>query len=319
MKSRGGRMSENLDKKVKTALDETRLLILGGQVLLGFELQSFFQDGFAELSATSKLLCAAGMFLVILSTGALVMPSMEHRLVESGRSSVRLLKATNFFTGLGLAPLTAGLGLSAFIVIDRHFGMAAGIAVALILAGLAAFAWFGLEFLVGTSTGVGAMEKSTTPLETRIEQLLTEARVIIPGAQALFGFQFIAMLTTGFDRLPQTVKLVHAAALCLIVVNVILLMTPAALHRLSFNGEDSETFLRMGSAFVICAPLFLAAGIAAEVYVVLQKAFENESWAVAGGVVSFLALLMFWYAVPLTLRVTMMRRSPQNRKRSAAA
>jgi hypothetical protein len=47
------------------------------------------------------------------------------------------------------------------------------------------------------------MEASRTPLATRIDQLLTEARLIISGAQALFGFQFVAMLTTGFERLPQ--------------------------------------------------------------------------------------------------------------------
>jgi len=32
----GGRMSKDLDRRVKAALDETRLLILGVQVLLGF-------------------------------------------------------------------------------------------------------------------------------------------------------------------------------------------------------------------------------------------------------------------------------------------
>jgi hypothetical protein len=40
-----------------------------------------------------------------------------------------------------------------------------------------------------------------------VEQLLTEARVIIPGGQALFGFQFIAMLTKGFDQLPASSQL----------------------------------------------------------------------------------------------------------------
>ena len=312
-------MSKLLDKNVKTALNETRLLILGVQVLLGFEFQSFFQDGFAELSETSKMLSTAGLFLVIVSIGVLVTPTMLHRLVESGRSSVRLLTATSSFTALGLMPLPACLGLSAYVVIDRHFGIAAGIAVGTSLAALAAFAWFGLEWLIGISTGVKDMENSATPLETRIEQMLTEARVIIPGAQALFGFQFIAMLTSSFDRLPQTVKLVHARALCLIAVNVILLMTPAALHRLSFGGEDSESFLRIGSAFVIAAPLFLAGGIAAEAYVVVQKAFESERWAVTGSVICFLALIILWYAVPLAMRIAMARSPPSARKRSAAA
>ena len=146
------------------------------------------------------------------------------------------------------------------------------------------------------------MTESETPLATKVEQLLTEARVIIPGAQALFGFQFIAMLTSGFDRLPQTAKIIHAIALCLIVVNVILLMTPAALHRLSFGGEDSEKFLQIGAALVITAPLFLAGGIAAEVYVVMQKTFVTGDRGITAGLASFLLLLLFWYALPLALR-----------------
>jgi len=303
-------MSRQLDRRVKAALDETRLLILGVQVLLGFEFQCFFQDGFSGLSESSKLVCGLSLYLVILSTAVLVMPSMQHRLVESGRSTPRLLRTTDLLAGLGLIPLTASLGLSSYVVIDRHFGMRAGIASGLALACLAAFAWFGLELLIGSSTGSKQMETPRTPLATKIEQLLTEARVIIPGAQALFGFQFVAMLTSGFDRLPQQAKLVHAMALCMIAMNVILLMTPAALHRMSFDGEDSAAFLRLASAFVIAAPLFLASGIALEAYVVTHKVYENQVWiAVGSGTISLLVLLALWYALPLTLRYQSRTRS----------
>jgi hypothetical protein len=116
-------------------------------------------------------------------------------------------------------------------------------------------------------------------LATKIDQMLTEARVIIPGAQALFGFRFVVMLTTGFDRLPQTSKVMHAIALGLIAVNVVLLMMPAALHRLSYGGEDCPEFLRIGSALVIAAPLFLAGGIATETYVVIQKVIDDVTWS----------------------------------------
>jgi hypothetical protein len=101
--------------------------------------------------------------------------------------------------------------------------------------------------------------------------------------------------------LPYNAKLVHAAALGLIALNVILLMTPAALHRLTFGGEDSASFLRIGSAFVIAAPLFLAGGIALEAYVVMQKVDGGRGWAAAAGA-SFLVLAGLWYALPLALR-----------------
>lgn len=44
------------------------------------------------------------------------------------------------------------------------------------------------------------MQESPTPLHAKIEQSLTEARVILPGAQALLGFQLIVMMTRAFDH-----------------------------------------------------------------------------------------------------------------------
>jgi hypothetical protein len=116
------------------------------------------------------------------------------------------------------------------------------------------------------------------------------------------------MLTTGFDRLPDTAKIIHAVALCLVGLNVILMMTPAALHRLSFGGEDSPRFLRMGSACVIVGPVFLATGIAAEVYVVFFKTLNSDPAAVAASVGALLLLGGFWYVWPLALRSRQERR-----------
>jgi hypothetical protein len=44
----------SLGRKVKIALDENRLLILGAQVLFGFQFQSVFQDTFAELPFSAR-------------------------------------------------------------------------------------------------------------------------------------------------------------------------------------------------------------------------------------------------------------------------
>jgi hypothetical protein len=112
------------------------------------------------------------------------------------------------------------------------------------------------------------------------------------------------MLTSGFDRLPETAKIVHALALCLIGMNVIVMMTPAALHRISFGGEDSLRFLTLGSALVIIGPAFLAAGISAEVYVVFIKALNNPQVAITAAIATGLVLIGFWYVWPLALRTS---------------
>ena len=292
----------SLDRKVKTALNETRLLILGAQVLLGFQFQAFFQDGFSELSTGSQYFCLAGLMLVLLSVTLLVIPSMQHRLVEKGQSSERLVSATSTLTGLGLVPLAFSLALGVYVVVDRHFGMPAGIVSGAGLGAACGVAWFGIEWLIEGSPEKTIMQQSETPLDTRIEQLLTEARVIIPGAQALFGFQILVMLTSGFDRLPQDSKLIHLVALILVAANMVLLMMPAALHRLTFGGDDSSRFLRIGSGIVIAAPIFLAAGISAESYVVFQKVIGDEGRSAVGAAATFLTIAAFWYAVPLLIR-----------------
>ena len=295
-------MSKKLDNKLKTALDETRLLFLGGQVLLGFQFQAFFQDGFSTLATSATYLSLGGAMLMVISMALLVAPAMQHRLVEGGNTSGRLLRVTTFYAGASLIPLAISLALATYIVIGRRYGMWAGVTSGLVLGGACALFWFGIEAFVGWSEGEIQMKETTTPLATKVEQLLTEARVIIPGGQALFGFQFIAMLTKGFDQLPHASQLVHSAGLCLIALNVIFLMTPAALHRLSFGGEDSDTFLRLASWLVITAPLFLALGIAAELYVLFEKVLANSGFALTASLGGLLTMTMFWYIIPLVLR-----------------
>jgi hypothetical protein len=205
-------MAGKLDRKVKMALDETRLLVLGIHVLLGFQFQAFFQTGFPQLASASKAICAGGLTLQILALGLLIIPSMEHRLVEAGTSSKRLIRATSYYATAGLIPFSLSLGLAGYVVIEAHFGWFTGIATGLALWLASTFAWFGLEMFHRENAPMPDT-RGITSLSTKVEQVLTEARVIIPGAQALLGFQFVAMLTSGFNEMPQGTKIVHTIAL----------------------------------------------------------------------------------------------------------
>jgi hypothetical protein len=296
-------MSERLDRKVKMALDETRLLTLGIQVLLGFQFQSFFQTGFPQLASASKLLCAVGLALQTLSLALLIIPTMEHRLVEQGSSSTRLLRAVSLYAAAALVPFSINLGLAGYIVIENHFGPVVGTILGVALTLASSLAWFGVELFHREKARMPD-ENGSTPLATKVDQVLTEARLVIPGAQALLGFQFVAMLTSGFEQTPEDAKIVHVVALALVAINVILLMTPAALHRLSYGGEDSESFLRAASRLVTTAPVFLAAGISAESYVVLGKVTENKTATAVYAAAAFIVLITFWYVLPLVVRRT---------------
>src|SRR5919206_174923 len=59
----------SLERKLKTALDETRLLILGAQVLFGFQFNGVFQELFENLSPSSRYLQCGGLLLITLTIG----------------------------------------------------------------------------------------------------------------------------------------------------------------------------------------------------------------------------------------------------------
>ena len=296
-------MSE-AEKAVKIALDECRVLMLGAQILFGFHLRAVFQDQFASLPPASHVLYVLSFAAMAVVLALLIAPTMQHRIVERGRTSGRILAATTLFAGLALAPFALSLGADIAIVFSFKFGTPTGAALGVSTASLALALWYGIEYLLRRPNGrERAMpEEPDTPIDVRVEHMLTESRVLLPGAQALFGFQLTVLLTPAFDKLAENLKLVHAFALCSIALTVILLMTPAALHRISFGGQNTESFHRMGSAFVIAAAVPLALGISADIYVAICKALGSLAIGVAVACALAVLLAVLWFVQPLALR-----------------
>jgi uncharacterized protein with PQ loop repeat len=104
------------------------------------------------------------------------------------------------------------------------------------------------------------------------------------------SFKMFALLASGI-------------ALCCIALSIILLMAPAAVHRISFAGEDSPKFLAIGSWFVITGPFPLALGIALDTYVATTRALESTVAAASLAGLTALLLMLLWYAYPLFLRI----------------
>jgi Family of unknown function (DUF6328) len=290
------------DKRVKTALDETRLLILGAQILLGFHLNAAFQRGFGDLPAASKGLYVASFAIMAVAIGLLIAPSLQHRLVERGRASARLLAVTTHFAAMALVLFALGLATDLSVVVAYRFGAATGLFIGLGFGALAVMLWYGIPRLLKKSRKETPMQDHRTPLDVRIEQMLTEARVLIPGAQALFGFQLAVMLTDAFGELAESARIVHVAALCCIVLAVILLMAPAAFHRIAYGGENTEAFYRLGSRLVVVAALPLALGITLDLYVAATRAFETRLPALLTALGIGLVLSFLWGLQPLLLR-----------------
>src|SRR5438105_14321982 len=126
-----------LSKKVKTALDETRMLILGAQILLGFELRAAFSDGFDKLPGLSRHLEALALMLMVIAVALMIAPGPYHRIVEGGRARGSFQRVTTVIADLSLLPFALALGIDVFVIIERVAGGAGGFSAGLAAAGMA--------------------------------------------------------------------------------------------------------------------------------------------------------------------------------------
>lgn len=297
-----------LSEKVKVAIEETRILILGAQILLGFGFSSVFSDRFDELPAYARYADGIGLGFLVCAVGMLVAPSPYHRIVEQGQDSGRIHHFATVIADLALLPFALALGVGLFIGTQGIFSNGAvSLAAGTTGAGAALALWYGVPQLrkkfVGETERMitrGQRDKRIdTPLQVKLEQLLTEARVVLPGAQALLGFQLAIVLTRTFEQLPPTSMGVHAASLFLVALAIIMLMASAPYHRIVYAGEEAPDVYRVGSALVTGATLPLGLGMAGDVYVVIAKISGYVAIGSFAGGLAFLLLSALWYGYPL--------------------
>jgi Family of unknown function (DUF6328) len=178
---------------------------------------------------------AVALGLLVCAIGLLIAPGPYHRIVEAGQDSGRLHRFATAIADLALLPFALALGLVLFVGTEAIFDDGAvSVAAGTTGAGLALALWYGLPQLRKRFAGERermitrgqSNERDDTPLQVKIEQLLTEARVVLPGAQALFGFQLAIVLTQTFERLAKVSIVVHAASLFLVSLAVMMLMAP---------------------------------------------------------------------------------------------
>jgi hypothetical protein len=308
-----GEAAMALAGKVKTALDETRTLILGAQILLGFQFQSAFQDRFDLLPTLSRNMSALALLLLLLTVGLLIAPSAFHRLAEQGQATGRIHALAGYFAAAALLPFAGALGLDLTITLQRAWGdVPMGTIAGIAFAALAAAGWYGWGLLMRGKVGITERKKARSDrsrrepakLHERIDQMLTEARVVLPGAQALLGFQLVIVLNSTFEKLPETSRLIHGVALIAVALAVILLITPAALHRIVWAGEENEALLTTGGSLTILALLPLSIGMAGDAYVVLERITGMTGGSAIAAAIVLLVLLAFWFAWPLLARTS---------------
>jgi hypothetical protein len=136
-------------------------------------------------------------------------------------------------------------------------------------------------------------------LEQAATHLLEECRMVLPGIQALLGFQLVAVFSTGFDaKLTSGERMMHLTAILGVVVAVALVMSPAALHRLRQPASISRGFLQLSSRLLMWSMVPLGAGLSLDVYVVARAISANIAVAIGAAALSVASFTALWMVLP---------------------
>jgi len=148
-----------------------------------------------------------------------------------------------------------------------------------------------------------ASGKPKQPQQTEkiAQEAIDEARMVLPGIQALFGFQLIAIFNEKFGTLSDFDQRTHFLALLLISLSIALIMTPAAYHRQVEPGSVSNFFVSLASVFVAVAMIPLMIGLCLEVYLVGQIILHDQTSSAIIAIALFAIFVGLWYVFPFSI------------------
>jgi hypothetical protein len=153
----------------------------------------------------------------------------------------------------------------------------------------------------------GRKQRPAEELDREWSELVEEHRLAMPGTQVLFAFLLVLPFQQRFQELSENQVYVYFSALLCAAVAIILLITPTANHRLRWRQQDKEALLATANRTAIAATVFLAAGMAAAVYLITDFLFGEPATAAVTAPLAAL-FIWLWYGLPLT-RVLRERKS----------
>jgi hypothetical protein len=115
-------------------------------------------------------------------------------------------------------------------------------------------------------------------LEEEATHVLEEARMMLPGVQAILGFQLIAAFNERFTQFERPEQILHFIAFLLVALAMGLVMAPAAYHRQAERG------------FIV--------GICLDAYLVGLLVLSDRIAGVIAAGILFIVLTGLWFAMP---------------------
>jgi hypothetical protein len=139
-------------------------------------------------------------------------------------------------------------------------------------------------------------------LKRDADQVLQGIRIVLPGTQALMGFQFIALFNPVFQNLSTDLKNLHFVMLVFTILCSICLIAPVAFQQIGEDGSPTNRFLLYTRKMLSVAMLLLLLAITGDIYVAARAIGLDSALALSVAGVLFSVGIFLWYVYALMRR-----------------
>jgi Family of unknown function (DUF6328) len=139
--------------------------------------------------------------------------------------------------------------------------------------------------------------------DRRLDELLQELRVVLPGTTVLFGFLLAVSVSNRFEDFSRLNRTTYMVAFLAAAMAVVFLLAEAGYHRLVGHPYDKHSMIRTTSRQAVAALALLGVALVASVALVVELVYGTAP-AVAAGAVVGLLVLSVWFGLPLRRRIS---------------
>lgn len=131
--------------------------------------------------------------------------------------------------------------------------------------------------------------------------MLSEMRILLPGAQMLSAFLIILPFNAGFAHIDHTEKLLFLATFFLSLTSLVLLSAPAIQHRLMRPLKDRARFKRVATKQIVAGSFALAVALVLGTDLVISEVFGAMIGLILAGTMAALIAIV-WWLMPMYLK-----------------
>jgi hypothetical protein len=141
-------------------------------------------------------------------------------------------------------------------------------------------------------------ETEAERLDRNWSGLLQELRVAQTGVQLLTGFLLILPFQQRFTGLDSVMRVVYLVTVSCSIGATVLLVAPVIMHRMLFRQHRLRTLVTVSHTYALIGTMLLGVALAGVAVVIFDSVAGRTGAWIAGGCTS-VAVIAFWYAMPL--------------------